>query len=61
MSDAELQSLAEEHNRLADLLEREQSKPNMSIAEVRYYENRMAAIELKFQQAGEDIDQWTRK
>ena len=58
MTYAQLQSLADEYKRLAKLLEREQSKPIMSIADIGYYEQRMARIETQFQQADVDISMW---
>jgi len=58
MTDTQARALAEEYNRLDKLLAIEQSRPNLSLADIRYYEDKMARIEAKFQQADTDIMQW---
>jgi ribosome assembly protein YihI (activator of Der GTPase) len=60
MTDTHLKTLAEEYKRLEDLLDRERAKSNMSIADIRYYEHKMARIEEKFQQADLDIRHWIK-
>jgi len=58
MTDAKIQSLAAEYKRLAKLLEQEQSKPVVSMADVNFYEQGMARIEAKFNAADVDISMW---
>jgi hypothetical protein len=58
MTDVQLQTLADEYKRLAKLLEQEQNKVNMSMADVNFYEQGMARIEAKFSAADVDISMW---
>jgi len=58
MTQAKIQSLAEEYKRLEKLLVQERSKRDGSLAEAGYLETRMAKIELQFQQANVDILEW---
>ncbi len=60
MTDAQIEALAAEYKRLENLIEREQSKANMNIADIHYYEDKMAAIETQFQKADLDIALWIR-
>jgi len=58
MTDTQLQTLADEYTRLEKMLDREKARANVNLTEIRYLEDRMARIELKFQQADADIRQW---
>ncbi len=60
MTEEQIKSLSDEYKRLETLIEREQSKPNMNISDIRFYEDKMAAIETKFQKAALDIRSWIR-
>lgn len=59
MTDAQLQTLADEYTRLEKLLDRNKARRFPDLADLHYLEDRMARIELKFQQADADIRQWT--
>jgi hypothetical protein len=58
MTDEQAQSLAKEYNNLSELAERERGKADGSLAQIRYYENKMAAIEEKFWRADVDLRSW---
>lgn len=55
MTDAEKLNLIEKYNALEKARDLEASKALSSQSEINYFEDKMAAIETRFQQAGDDI------
>lgn len=55
MTDAEKLKLIERYNALEKARDLESSKALSNQSEINYLEEKMAAIETRFQQAGEDI------